>query len=127
MSFAVFTRCARPAALLLVAGLLTFAAGCTPAVPTISGKVTANGEAPKADSISLSFSPADGQRGTAITLEPDGTYSGNAVAGVNKVTLVIYGDVAASGVAKKYTSEGTTTLTVDVKPGANTQDFEVGK
>lgn len=117
--------------LLLIAGLLALSTGCGSGdsrnLGTLSGKLTAGGKAPKADTINLSLSPEDGTKGTVIEVNSDGTFSGEAVVGKNNVSIVVYGDLAASGIDPKYTSDDTSTLTVDIQEGENKKDFEVGK
>jgi hypothetical protein len=86
---------------------------------SIKGKVTAKGAPvqPTAKTLFLMFEKM-GQRPESIEVMSDGTFSGNAPIGPNKVKLQIYGDIP--GLKKDFSQE------VTVESG-KTFDFEVGE
>jgi hypothetical protein len=120
----------------LIAGLFLVSAlglGCGSGEKKVkvSGVVKVNGQPlSKGEDPSVSFAPATGDSKVSTLLidKSNGTFSGEAVVGKNKVTAYAYPDPSEAGIAKKYTSIDTTTLEIDVtEDGPNEFDLEVGK
>jgi len=93
---------------------------------TVSGKVTSGGAPLPSGTVTIGFSPTNGQKGVGHAVGADGTYSGDVVIGPNKVVVTAGGDARAA-INKKYTKEETTPLTIDVKEGENPFDVDLSK
>jgi hypothetical protein len=119
---------------LFVAGLL---AGCGPALGTVSGNVTVDGQ-PLTKGV-ISFVPADGN-GTPITAEiKEGNYTAQTAAGRKTVQIsapTVTGqrkeynaadaplvDITEESLPPKYNSESE--LTFDLNRGSQTKDWSV--
>ena len=124
-----------------------FLVGCGPTEPdkgplgTLSGKVTFNGAALAEGSIILS---REGGGSGAAELQADGTFlvtdrAGGIPVGTYKVAFqpkMVEGPASPNSppqstaqkvLPDKYYSEGKSGLTVEIKEGANTQDFAITK
>jgi hypothetical protein len=134
----------------LALGLLLtlLALGCDsgPAMGTVSGKVTVDGEVP-ADGASINFLPADGQGVTTGATLDKGQYSVKVPVGAMKVQIRCPKPAGAKVAAKKEKKEGPgagpgpgaggwieeslppeyhekTKLTFDVQPGSQEKNWE---
>ena len=127
----------------LAAGLLSalaLAAGCGPGAGTgeVSGTVTVDGR-PAPPGSSITFVPADGKGPTAGALIEDGKYTARVPVGPSKVQVRApktvarkAGKQAGPGAGSDLVEESlpakyndSTTLTYDVKPGAQTKDWDL--
>ncbi len=93
----------------------------------VKGTVKVKGNPIKGEGIVVSFSPDNGQAGVSVPVNPDGTYTGEAVVGNNRVTIVSYVPLETVGIQKKYT-ETDSPLTTNLEAGKeNVVDLEVGQ
>jgi hypothetical protein len=102
----------------------------------IKGKLLVKGQPvkpPEGGKINLSFKPASGERGESIEVKSDGSFAGNANAGQNSVTVIVYGAnemgapaAAKLGIKEQYVSDATSTLKADVASGKDLS-LEVGE
>ena len=124
------------------AGLLSaLAAGCGPGSGTgeVSGAVTVDGQ-PAPPGSSITFVPADGKGPTAGALIENGKYTARVPVGPSKVQVRAPKAMPRSKAGKRegpgaetdWVEESlpakyndSTTLTYDVKPGAQTKDWDL--
>ena len=91
----------------------------------ISGKVTAKGQPVKANKNLFVVFEKTGVRPESIEVQPDGTYSGKAPVGENRVGLQVYGPLSEIGPVKpEYTTGSPLKATVEA---GKVIDFEVGE
>ena len=98
----------------------------------VAGQVVAEGKAIDGTGLAVLFQPQDGTPHRVINLAPDGSFSGEAIAGMNKVILGVgagagaHDDGTRPGIQPGYLSSESP-LTADVKAGGeNKFTFDVG-
>jgi hypothetical protein len=112
-----------------------FALGCggetdTRKTAAVKGKVTSKGQPVKGDgtSVSVAYRPKSGEKGDALMIQADGTFSGKMVVGENVIWINSYIPIDTLGIKQSFTSESTSPLKANIEAGKeNTLTLEVGE
>jgi hypothetical protein len=125
LAVAVFSGCGAPPG---PAG----SAPDTRPVSKVTGQFTAKGANINGAGLAAGFQPAEGGIYRSINLNADGSFSGDAIVGMNKIFLIPVGttsvghDDTSSGIDSGYLSPSGSPLTADVKAsGENKFAFDV--
>jgi len=124
----------------LILGIAAFSlAGCSGdaenlPLAAVSGTVTVNSKPIDGTGFAVYFSPEDGSQGESLDVGTDGTYSGDAPVGPNKVSVISVGTpdgghsgAGDAGIGDAFQSTDSTPLSETVKEsGENKFNFEVG-